>query len=405
MRRLFEILVPLWLLGLIFPPTLDLEWKESLQAASALWLLPLGVLAGRTGFLYGPVFRQQPGILVASGALFVMLAVSSILCEDPLRSLGYTLLSLLVFLASAGIWELLDSGIQRSVFLYSVFGSVITGYIYWNAPEYSAAFQGRLSFEGSHPNHLGLVAFGVLGAALFVPNVYLRWILVGLNLLVIAAAQARGSFLAAIAAISVRALLLYCTDAKMRSRRTVLLAAGACIGASAILTQWDWVRAAVNDLFLLDDRYRGLGTGFTGRIEAWEEAFELFRANPVFGVGFRMHERYMSSLPSAHNGYLSMLADTGIMGSLATLALLVAAGFRVTRMALAGSGQAILAASFFAGYCVIAMFERFLINIGNPTSVLVWLLLFVPGEKIRVRLPDPHRDTRESLGDGLALEG
>lgn len=392
MRRLFEILTPLWLIGLIFPPTLDLEWKEALQSASALWLPVAGVIAGRAGFLYGPVFREQPGILLACGTLFVMLAVSSIVCEDPLRSLGYTGLSLLMFVGCAGLWELLRAGIGRVALYYSLLGSAITGYIYWNAPDYSAAFQGRLSFEGSHPNHLGLVAFGVLGTALFVSNPYLRWGLAGLNLMVIVAAQARGSFLAAITAIVVRALLLYVTGERLRSRRTLLAAAAACVCASAFLTQWDWVRAAVYDLFLLDDRYRGLGTGFTGRIEAWQEAFELFRANPIFGVGFRMHERYMSSLPSAHNGYLSMLADTGIAGTLATFLLLGIAGSRVARMALSGNRQAIFAASFFAGYCAIAMFERFLINVGNPTSVLVWLLLFLPGAKLRVKLLEPAAD-------------
>ena len=68
----------------------------------------------------------------------------------------------------------------------------------------------------------------------------------------------------------------------------------------------------VSTVMFLDDHYRAIGTGFTGRMVAWQEALTLFRDNPVFGVGFRMHEQFMTTLPSAHNGYLSMLAETGV---------------------------------------------------------------------------------------------
>jgi O-antigen ligase len=128
----------------------------------------------------------------------------------------------------------------------------------------------------------------------------------------------------------------------------------------------------------LNDRYRGLGTGFTGRVGAWEEALDLFRENPVFGVGFRMHERYMTAASSAHNGYLSLLAETGAVGALLFLVFTGYLLWRLFRRAAAGEPIAVVGFSFVTGYLFIAAFERLFLNMGNPTSVLAWMFLMLP---------------------------
>jgi O-antigen ligase len=138
------------------------------------------------------------------------------------------------------------------------------------------------------------------------------------------------------------------------------------------------IQKSVSGLLFLDDKYRGLGTGFTGRLDAWEEAIALFRDNPVLGVGFRMHEQYMTTLSSAHNGYLSLLAESGLLGTFSWLLVTSLAIGSLFRRALRGDSLAALGFSFSLGYLFLAAFERFFLNMGNPTSILTWLFLLMP---------------------------
>lgn len=66
-----------------------------------------------------------------------------------------------------------------------------------------------------------------------------------------------------------------------------------------------------------------------GRIALWLSALHLFRQSPVWGQGLNSYERFVNShkelrLPSihAHNTYLQLLAETGILGLFSFLMLL-----------------------------------------------------------------------------------
>jgi O-antigen ligase len=375
----WQWITALWLLSLIYPSMADPAIRDILQAAAALWLLVVGALWKGTDFLFGPVFRYNRSILFATLALVGILSASALLSEDPLRSLGYVLVAALVLVASAGTWELTRGRLEAGLRVYAVAGTLIMTYFCWNAEEYSVSFGGRLSFSGhSHPNQLGLIAFSVLGASLAFANPYVRFALVGLNLFAIALAQARGALTASIVTLAASIAVAAWTDPRRRTRRALLIAGATGVLLVSVLVGYDWYTAGINQLFLLDSRERGWGSGFTGRLQAWDEALELFVSNPIFGVGFRLHERYMVSLSSAHNGYLSMLADTGLAGTAAAVLLLALLGRRVLRGAMSGGAMARVTVSFAAGYCVIAVFERFFLNSGNPTSVLFWVLLMQP---------------------------
>jgi O-antigen ligase len=59
-----------------------------------------------------------------------------------------------------------------------------------------------------------------------------------------------------------------------------------------------------------------------GRLDAWRSAIVMFRASPVFGVGFQMFRLHYPSL-TAHNSLLLCLAELGILGGLVWLSLIV----------------------------------------------------------------------------------
>lgn len=305
---LFIALVPLWLFGVIFPPTLDPTNRELLQFATLSWLPIVGTFLGWGRFLVGPLFRERSVILWVTGASLLALAANALLSEDPLHSLGYVLTVALGLVCCAGIWEIVGTRVVTCLSIYSILGTLMGIYTYFIGER----VQGRLSIGDAHPNYLGLVSFGFLVSALAIPNRLLAGSLIAINLFIIVDTQSRTVLGAGLLALLVFAAL----KAKQISKRR---AAFALVGLALVLgllvlIYSDVVAYWISSLFFLNDKYRGLGTGFTGRVEAWQEALDMFFNNPAFGVGFRMHERYMNTLSSAHNGYLSLLAEVGRIG-------------------------------------------------------------------------------------------
>ena len=70
------------------------------------------------------------------------------------------------------------------------------------------------------------------------------------------------------------------------------------------------VKYVMNDVFMANDPYRGIGTGFVGREVAWAQAWQLFEQHPLSGVGFVYFSETGTSSP--HNAFLYGLAMHGI---------------------------------------------------------------------------------------------
>lgn len=143
--------------------------------------------------------------------------------------------------------------------------------------------------------------------------------------------------------------------------------------------------------FALYDESRGLHSGATHRIDLWRDTWKLFLANPIIGTGFRAHESTLQVGVSSHNGYLATLAETGILGASCLVYLLLRGlvfmwGKARTRGFEYGNPFSILV-GLSAGYLVVGFFERYLINIGNPTSMLFLMAVFSYAREV-VDTPD-----------------
>jgi O-antigen ligase len=165
----------------------------------------------------------------------------------------------------------------------------------------------------------------------------------------------------------------------------------------------------LDQFYALSTADRGLGSGATGRTAAWKAAWDLFVRNPALGVGFRAHEQSLGVDSSAHNGYLATLAEIGLPGFLAVL-YLVARGMRLLRAG-AKEPETGFTHSLLFGFCIayliLAVFERYLINVGNPTSLLFLLCLMRPdGVKADVRQEDeswlPSEETSDDADPAAA---
>jgi O-antigen ligase len=121
----------------------------------------------------------------------------------------------------------------------------------------------------------------------------------------------------------------------------------------------------------LSDPNRGMQSGFTGRASAWRETLELFYNHPLFGVGYRENDQYLTSAAGAHNAYLATLADVGLFGASAYLLLMFGGLLAALSKAVARPTPGrLMAAAFLSAFVVNGLFERNALNVGNFYSVL-----------------------------------
>ena len=72
---------------------------------------------------------------------------------------------------------------------------------------------------------------------------------------------------------------------------------------------------ALSNVLEKNTQYVTSGDVSNGRFEIWEECFEIFGQNPIFGIGADSLAFFLDG-SSAHNSYIQMLAELGIIGFL-----------------------------------------------------------------------------------------
>jgi O-antigen ligase/polysaccharide polymerase Wzy-like membrane protein len=317
----------LWLLVFTIP------WEDAITISGFGTSARLvGVLAMGLGFLAiierGSVRRPTAAHLMMF--LFVILAgvsyLWSLFPEGTLaQDVTYVQLLTMVWL----IWELCARGReQRRLMQAYVLGTCVSGAdtLYRYLSHQESAYQ-RYAGARLDANDLGLMV------ALSIPVSYyllitskgktvwvyrLQLMLAATTLLLTAS---RGAMLAALVALVIVPL----THARLtvRQRVAIVLTLVLLVGAAVRFvpaSSWDRLSTVPNEF--------ARGT-LTGRTVIWKAGWELFRAHPFFGIGanaFRlMVSRIMAEpirydepgkppAPPAHNTFLSVLVEEGIVG-------------------------------------------------------------------------------------------
>jgi exopolysaccharide production protein ExoQ len=119
-----------------------------------------------------------------------------------------------------------------------------------------------------------------------------------------------------------------------------------------------WTPVIVLLLYLIDSLFAvkesvlhslGRDSTFTGRTDVWQVLLGL-HTDPIFGTGFCSFwsdKHYLSQLPdwvaySAHNGYLEVYIDGGLVGVSLLVLLLCATTFRISKELRSGATYAVL---------------------------------------------------------------
>ncbi|MCU1256957.1 MAG: O-Antigen ligase, partial [Candidatus Angelobacter sp.] len=268
------------------------------------------VVAGASAVLLNPLTldAQRELMRLASyvGFYYVILDWSE--TEDNTRILLKALMVSTIAVAIFGLWQALTGGYSA---LYDM--------LYPVQEEISQipAWEGRITSFLEHYNGLAGYINLVLpfclafagGGSDPVLRTLSRWYLVlgGVALLL---TQSRGGLIAFVAMLLINACLS-ARDRKTRIRRAAIVLVACLIVASA-------AGVFFQRLGEIDD--------FTtvSRLAIWSGAFTLFAHSPVFGMGFGNLRGLMGGLLSlpdgwtgdAHNLYLELLAETGLVGFL-----------------------------------------------------------------------------------------
>ena len=178
--------------------------------------------------------------------------------------------------------------------------------------------------------------------------------------------QGRAALLVMLLVLVVR----LCVELIGRSKRHLPLAI-ACIGlavcaASLSSGAVEFIRSTTDDAFLLNDAYRGTGTGFVGRSERWHAAWEAFMAKPFFGQGFGYYAQ--TRVETAHNFYMYALVEFG-MGSFFLLAFGAMCVWRITR-------SNIKLVMVFAPIFVLTIFNDRFIDL-NPYPFVMFTIVLI----------------------------
>jgi O-antigen ligase len=373
------LVLGLWLSG-VFAASLG-GWLEArhermtsmvVLGAAVVWPL-LYFAMGRCRFFPRSMSFAATGGLILFG---LAAALSSFMSPVALLSTGYLVLTLV------GIWLALQFNSNLDAEQYEqglkVFALLTTGLLVAFAwYDYVPGTRLGNGKDVLNPNTIGLVSVSVLLAAMSIKTLALRLALMGPIAGIIVLTSSRTAAIAAVVGLGMIVWL------RLRARRRpVLLIAGIglILVVGVTMAYGDVMYRTLDRSFGLSTADRGISSGATGRVAAWKWTWELFVRNPVLGVGFRAHESLLKVDSSSHNGYLATLAEVGILGFLGVL-FLVARGLYLlwagSREPGPGFSQSILF-GLCVGYLLLAGFERYLINVGNPTSLLFLVSIMRP---------------------------
>ncbi|MGC2424881.1 MAG: O-antigen ligase family protein [Nitrospirota bacterium] len=384
-------ILALWLTLILFVNIASHFYFNGEETSSGLYADFLALIWPFPFFFAKKNFRESIRTLLGNHKFFLFMFLymmssflSIINSPLPLISLGYfagTFIGLLysyMFMSSMASDEII-----KGFVVFSFFAALI---LVAFAAHVGLDDKGRLSSEIYNPNPVGLVCVSVIMAALLSRNKIMFLFAIS-TAIVLYYSDSRTSIMALF--IGLASWAVFKRKRGFSSLTMSCIFFGIAFLMVYVFFNADSIIRAIDNLFAVNDKWRGVGTGFTGRMEAWKEALSIFWSSPLFGVGFRMHEHYMTTASSAHNGYLAVLADTGVTGSVVLFGFIWLSLFNYlncTRDVLD-----FWAIGIICGYLFVGLFERYILNVGNPTSLIVMMML-VRGFSLKSRRPRQHEE-------------
>ena len=297
----------LWMLSVaysvqayVFPLTggnvFALYITQFLFAAVFAFLYIAGTIPG------GKVFKKNM-ICIASVSGFLVLTIIVNQRSYTNNQETFVIIKLIGFSVTWAIFSWLASNVDVAHFFRRIALCLLPILTYVVIMHYNNALKSRAVPFGLQPNWWGelTVAFAVASAGF--KEFKHRLTLYAVAAIVIFIVQSRSAWLA----LGVIGLIEFgrLSETSPVSMRLKLM--GIIIFTAVLCIATPIIRLfIVNKILFLNNPYRGLGTGLTGRISGWLDAISAGFRSPFFGTGF-------STYLFVHNGYLQMLVETGVL--------------------------------------------------------------------------------------------
>ncbi len=351
-----------------------------LQLAGILLPLALGIALAGQRFVLAPVWRRSPEAALLTFLFLVSATVSACLAAAKyydLYPLAFNAGTILAFVVWGGIWALDEDSVWSAFRLYGLLSTTAVVAVWIVTRHSGERFQSLL-----HPNLWGLLCFANFCISGLMRGAIVRIPLQLANILVILDAESRSALLSTLVAAAVMCFFA-ARSARVRKEDaalTLIAATVVSIAAAFLLREKmaDYFALA----FRLNDRYRGSATGFSGRVDLWQRGLAMIGSNPLFGVGPRMEGNYITGeIQYSHSGYISTLAQYGVIGGTLFFSMALLRARALWRMAMRRRQGALVGAALVLGYAAEAAFEPKLLSIGNPVSLLLLAFLLLPLRK------------------------
>jgi len=328
-----------------------------------------------------PILAHVDPVVSAGVFLLLVSIVGSYLFNSEFYQLvqigGNLVSALLMFLSLYIIVMKMELDLRKLLIFQAIYIEILMPEVIRT----SANVWGRLEPAALTMNYaamMGIVAFlGALAARslIFTP------ILAVLPLYTMVMMQSRGSMIATGLATAIIAgcWLWEHRSRKMAKQAGILTVFGgiACFAAAlAGFNIFTMISDQVVHVLMLDDSNRGVDSGGSGRSDLWAAAYNLWLTHPVFGVGFKGHTQFMPDNMLAHNAFLGLLADNGLVGLIGYMMMSVGACVCLVRRGFKGVTLFGFRAAIIFPYFVYGMVESRAFSFGNTYSVLFLLVAF-----------------------------
>jgi exopolysaccharide production protein ExoQ len=296
-------------------------------------------------------FNALRGIPLALLALCLWCLVTVPFAVDPSASFRRWVLAIVLIVTIVNL--LTSVGIERTLIVVRAAITTLIIVSLITVPILPGAVHGALegdqalvgAWKGAfvHKNHASAVtALGLIMYAHEFARSRKRWAAAMLVLGFVFLLGTKGKSALGLALPSILAGLAYSYCYQRRGGRALFNILGACL-AALILVAITLLQDKIFRIF--DDP-----TSFTGRVRIWGVVLDYARAHPVFGAGYASFwqvgdaspifkvgsaEDWLLATAHSHNGYMEILATTGVMGLfLAVLSIVI---IPLVRMLSAGS--------------------------------------------------------------------
>jgi O-antigen ligase len=307
--------------------------------------------------------------------------LSAAFSESTFRSVVYILLTLLSILIWSEIRGYLGHEFTYMLRLYAILGCLSLMPAFIRGPSASIAWNRLTLTPTDHPNHLASVCMAVLVAALAWQNWIIRISVMALMTIMIVQTGSRAHLVGSVFAVLVYLALKL--KGRVRGGTKLAIIGALIIFAATLGFLHEGVAQAIGGALNLNDKYRGIDSGLSGRFDLWNTGLEMFAEHPVIGVGFRVHDDLLPdnikmTFGSVHDGYLATFIEVGVFGAIPFFAFMFLRVRYVWLEARGGSDLQMLGMSFIAGLLAVALVQPLMLNLASPLPTVAWCFIVGP---------------------------